>query len=75
MTLIRETLASGAPKTCPDCGITVSPEVLSSAAGWYIGTRCGCGPYTRESGYYPHPEDAARDLKAGTYSRPGEKVH
>jgi hypothetical protein len=74
MTVLGETLASGAPKTCPDCGITVSPEVLSSAAGHYVGTRCNCGPYTRESGYYVYAQNAQDALDAGTYRRPGEKI-
>ncbi len=39
-----ETIASGAAPVCPDCGVRLNPEVLQSAAGFYIGTRCDCGP-------------------------------
>lgn len=58
-----ETILSGAPATCSDCGLTPKLEVLRSAAGFYIGTRCNCGPYSRESGYYPDSESAAIDLR------------
>ncbi len=54
-----ECLCSGASSTCPDCKTLVTLDVHRSAAGWYIGTYCGCGPYTRESGYY-RTEDEAR---------------
>lgn len=48
-----ETLGNDAASTCPDCGVKLVPKVLRSAAGHYIGTACNCGPYSRESGYYP----------------------
>ena len=47
-----ETIASGANPTCNDCGVTPALEVCQSPAGYYIGTYCKCGPYSRESGYY-----------------------
>lgn len=47
-----ECLCSGAKPACPDCGVTVELQVLHSAAGYYIGTMCNCGPYTRESLHY-----------------------
>ena len=47
-----ETIGSGAPNICPDCKVKLMPKVLHSASGWYIGTWCNCGPYSRESGYY-----------------------
>lgn len=63
MALPGETLSLGAPMTCPDCGQDVSTlRVLQSAAGYYIGTHCACGPYSRESGYYKTRELAANDL-------------
>jgi len=62
MVMPRETLATGAPPVCPHCGTAVQLEVLQSAAGYYIGTQCRCGPYTRESGYYPSREDAEAAL-------------
>ena len=27
-------------------------DVYLSGAGYYVGTYCACGPYTREFGYY-----------------------
>ncbi|MCY1024052.1 hypothetical protein [Pyxidicoccus sp. MSG2] len=64
-----ETLHSGAPTFCDECQQTFEPQVMQSAAGWYVGTSCRCGPNTRESGYCPSPEAAAELLRIGTYSR------
>ena len=55
-----ETIGSGAQKTCKTCGVTVLLNVYRSAAGWYIGSFCRCGPYSRESVYYKS-EGEARD--------------
>jgi hypothetical protein len=33
-------------------------RVLKSAAGYYIGRFCDCGPYSRDSGYFNTSEDA-----------------
>lgn len=46
-----ETIALGAPNTCPDCGKKMQFRTLSSASGYYVGTWCCCGPYTRETIY------------------------
>ena len=67
--LTGETIASGASRTCEDCGVTPQLEVLLSHAGYYIGTQCACGPYTRESRYYPTSELAAAALVAGLFGR------
>ncbi len=51
MTLPGETIATGAPAKC-DAAIceNAGPQVLMSAAGYYIGYSCRlCGPYSRES--------------------------
>lgn len=64
-----ETLQTGAPNTCPDCGEKVELQVCRSHAGHYIGTMCGCGPYSRESGYYPSYESAEQDLKSDNFAR------
>lgn len=69
MVLKGETLATGAPPTCPDCGVTVKPKVCQSAAGYYVGTWCDCGPYSRESGYYRSRDMAERALELGDYYR------
>lgn len=63
MTLPGETILTGAPTTCPDCGVTLEFQVCNSAAGYYIGTFCNCGPYTRESGYFPSWELANAALE------------
>lgn len=43
-------------------------QVLSSAAGYYIGTLCDIGgPNSRDSGYYASEEDAQADLDAGAF--------
>ena len=58
-----ETIASVAPGTCPECN-RVRNQVLRSAARFYVGTRCKCGPYSRESGYYQTEREAQRALDA-----------
>lgn len=58
-----ETIASGAPNTCPDCKVVLVNKVMSSAAGHYIGTSCDCGPYSRESDYFKSHEAAEKALK------------
>lgn len=57
-----ETIHSGASRTCSECKITVTEKVMFSPAGYYIGTYCGCGPYSRESHYYRTREAAAAAL-------------
>ena len=60
-----ETIHTGAPRECDECG-QLSPlfKVMRSGAGYYIGTECGCGPYSRESGYFPDIVEATRALNA-----------
>jgi len=67
--LTGETIASGAPDTCPDCATKLTLQVLRSAAGFYIGTQCECGPYSRESGYFESPEAAGTALSRGDFGR------
>ena len=57
-----ETIRSGASRTCSTCNITVVERVCYSAAGYYIGTYCDCGPYSRESHYYRTQEAAQSAL-------------
>ena len=57
-----ETILSGAPNTCPDCKQELPFRVLKSHAGFYIGTACCCGPYSRETDYYETRELAEHDL-------------
>ena len=69
MTLPGETIGNGAAPRCEDCGRMPKLDVYLSGAGYYIGTYCACGPYTRESGYYRTRELAQADLDEGTYGR------
>lgn len=59
-----ETIMSGAPDTCDECGIELKLEVCRSAAGHYLGTWCNCGPYSRESGYFASRKEAEEALKS-----------
>lgn len=43
---------------CEDCGKRLKLEVLHSNAGYYVGTQCECGPYSRDSEYFKNPKDA-----------------
>jgi len=61
-----ETIHSGAAKTCPDCKVTPELGVYLSNAGYYIGTYCNCGPYTRESHYYKTLQEAQKALDTNT---------
>lgn len=61
MALPGETIGLGAKPYCPDCGKKLELEVCRSGAGYYIGTQCCCGPYSRESVEY-WPEYALASL-------------
>lgn len=69
MSLPGETIADGAAPRCEDCGKMPCLAVYESGAGWYIGTYCHCGPYTRESDYYRTRGDAQGVLDSGAYGR------
>jgi len=64
-----ETIATGASPTCEDCGVSPDPQVCKSGAGYYVGTYCDCGPYSRESGYFKTKEAAEEALGSGSYTR------
>jgi len=65
----RETIKAGAPSTCEDCDVKLVAEVILSPAGYYVGTQCKCGPYSRESGYYPTEKKALEALRSKEYTR------
>lgn len=69
MTLPVETIADGTGPRCEGCGKMPKLDIYRSAAGFYIGTYCHCGPYTRESGYYLTRELAQAELDSGAYGR------
>lgn len=52
MTIENETILSGAAALCLDCSRKPDWRVLQSPAGWYVGTICNCGPYSRETEYF-----------------------
>ena len=56
-------------KTCEDCNVKLEADVHMSGAGYYIGTVCNCGPYSKESGYYSTRKDAEAVLDTNTYTR------
>jgi ribosomal protein L37AE/L43A len=56
--------------TCVECGEHMKIQVCRSAAGYYVGFWCDrCGPYSRESGYYPTAEAAQKALDTDNYYR------
>ena len=69
MSLPGETIGDGAAPPCDECGSMPKLDVYLSGAGYYIGTYCSCGPYSRESGYYRTRELAQADLDSGAYGR------
>ena len=69
MTLPGETIATGAPSTCPDCYKDMELEVLKSAGGFYVGTACLCGPYSRVCHQDCTDKEAEKALTTGAYHR------
>ena len=70
MTLPGECV-SDTQTVCMECGTNLTIQVLSSAAGYYIGFFCPeCGPYSRESGYYRSRDEAETALDLGGFGRP-----
>jgi hypothetical protein len=52
---------------CTDCGAELPLQVCHSNAGFYLGHYCNnCGPYSRETGYFPTREIAETELKKET---------
>ena len=55
---------------CYECGTELTIDVCVSVAGYYLGFFCpNCGPYSRESGYFPTREAAQEALTSGCYGR------
>jgi predicted RNA-binding Zn-ribbon protein involved in translation (DUF1610 family) len=55
---------------CMECGTVLTIQVLSSAAGYYIGFFCPeCGPYSRESSYFHSRDEAETAFDLGDFGR------
>lgn len=68
-TQVNTTMATGAPKVCGCCKKIPEITVIGCGNGYYIGTLCDCGPYSRESDYYGDAGEAKARLRFGNYSR------
>jgi len=62
-----ETIFTGASPKCNDCGVETILQVCKSGAGYYLGTYCNCGPYSRETGYYETKEIARHLLETNSW--------
>lgn len=69
MTIPGETIATSAAPRCEDCGTMPRIDVYRSAVGFYVGTYCACGPYSRGSGYYRTRAEAQTALHTAAYTR------
>ena len=71
MTLPGETVGKSITAiNCTECGKVLYLEVCRSNAGYYLGYKCSkCGPFSRESGYYPTGQDAFDAGIRGDYGR------
>lgn len=74
MVLQGETIATGClgymeKIICLECMKEIKPGVYESSAGYYIGSYCGCGPYSRESRYYSNRIKAMEAYETGIYGR------
>ena len=57
---------------CSECSTLLPLEVCKSAAGYYLGYMCPeCGPYGRETGYFPTKEAAEAYLLS--YTQDGDR--
>ena len=75
MTLPNDTIATGAEPRCPDCQTMPKIAVHRSGAGFYVGTWCQCGPYSRV-GLLPDPRgggSGARKRRVPTTVDAGER--
>ncbi len=70
MTMHGETIATETDPRCEDCGVMPPLDVHESRAGFYIGSYCACGPYSRESRYYPTRDEAIDAFEATQPKRP-----
>jgi hypothetical protein len=50
---------------CTKCDTDLVPRIMSAMSGFYVGTSCKCGPYSRESDYYAFRSEAQAVLDDG----------
>jgi len=76
MAMDGETIILGADRSCKRCGmvfaeigikLNINFQVMFSAAGYFIGTQCSCGPNSRESSYFKSRELAMTALDTGNW--------
>ena len=60
--MVVQAYSTHIPFACPECHRTLDLDVQKSAAGWYLGTWCACGPYSRHSEYFTSQAAAERAL-------------
>jgi hypothetical protein len=63
--LADETVRYGAREVCGNCGRRAVPGIMRSAAGYYYGHECFCGPYSRESEYYSSEAELKKAIRDG----------
>ncbi len=66
-----ETIKTGSSKYCDECHVDALSklDVYCSGGGYYVGTYCECGPFSRESGYYATHAEAEPALAGGGFDR------
>ena len=50
---------------CSACNTELVPKVMSTMGGYYVGTSCKCGPFSRETDYFKTEEEAQEVLDNG----------
>ena len=59
-----ETVSSGAPSTCAECGKEMELDVCSTPRGYFLGYMCSAhGVCTRETDYFDERQAAADALE------------
>jgi hypothetical protein len=70
MALPTEDKSNDVRRECMICCTALNIKVLPDDDGYYVGYVCPlCGPYSRESRYYPNREEAQSALNLGIWNR------
>jgi len=67
MAMAGETITLGADPTCGNCGEPLDFRVMQTGAGYYVGTICCQGPYSRETRYFASKDEAVLCLVDSEY--------